>query len=150
MAEGRNLLSAKHLSQASAQFPGQCGTNSAMDAETRAAEAGGFLEKSYIFSATKVIAAGFNRVKASTRPRALQARGLRTASPRAVVMQAIPEPRPQREKRISLCGDYCSRLSSPPSYEMFGLPADLTLRDESSSFVVHQPEFGETWSQAFL
>ena len=148
MAEGRNLLSAKHLSQASAQFPGQCGPNSAMDAETRAAEAGGFLEKSYIFSATKVIAAGFNRVKASTRPRALQARGLRTAS-RAVVMPAIPEPRPQREKAISLCGDYCSRRSSPPSSELLGRPTHLTLCDEISSFVVHQPEFGETWSQAF-
>ena len=80
---------------------------------------------------------------------ALQARGLRTASRRAVVMPAIPEPRPQREKDISLCGDYCSRLSSLPSSELFGRPVDSTLCDQTSSFVVRLAEFGETWSQAF-
>ena len=64
-------------------------------------------------------------------------------------MPAIPEPRPQREKAISLSGDYCSRLSSPPSSELFGRPAYLTLCDEISWLVVHQPEFGEAWSQVF-
>jgi hypothetical protein len=64
-------------------------------------------------------------------------------------MPAIPEPRAQREKAISLCGDYCSRLSSPPSPELFGRPADSTLCDQTSFFVVRLVDFGETWSQAF-
>ena len=64
-------------------------------------------------------------------------------------MPAIPEARPQREKAISLCGDYCSRLSSPPSSELLGRPTGATLWDEISSLVVHQSEFGETWSQTF-
>ena len=38
LAKGRNVLSAKHLTQASAQFLGKMGRNPAMDAETRAAE----------------------------------------------------------------------------------------------------------------
>jgi len=64
-------------------------------------------------------------------------------------MPALPEPRSEREKAIFLCGVYCSRLSSPPLSELFGRPADSTLFDEISSPVVHQPKFGETWSQAF-
>ena len=63
-------------------------------------------------------------------------------------MPAIPEPRPRRQEDIPLCGENCSSLGSPPSSELFGRPADLTLCDEIS-FVVHHPEFGETWSQAF-
>jgi hypothetical protein len=125
LAEVRNVLNAKHLTQLSAQLLGKMGRNPAMDTETRAARRQFVCRKSDIFSATKVIAAGFNRVRASTRPRALQARGLRTASPRAVVMPAIPEPRPQREKAIPTCGDCCSRLGGPPSSELFGCPAIL-------------------------
>jgi hypothetical protein len=149
---GRRTKRAEYqsLDAAVGPIPGRCGPNPAMDKETRAAEKRGFFAQKVTFSATKVLAAGFNPVRASTRPRRCQAHGLRTASPRAVVMPAIPEPRPQREKAISLCGDYCSRLSSPPSSELFGRPTHLTLCDEISSFVVHQPEFGETWSQAFL
>jgi hypothetical protein len=60
-------------------------------------------------------------------------------------MPAIPESRSQREKAISLCGGHCSGLSSPPSPELFSRPAESTLCDEISSFVVYQPEFGETW-----
>ena len=78
----------------------------------------------------------------------LQALGLRTARSRTVVMPAITEPRPRREEAISLCGDYCSRLSSPPSSELFGCPADSVLCNEMS-FVVHEPEFRETWSQIY-
>jgi hypothetical protein len=38
-------------------------------------------------------------------------------------MPAIPEPRALREKATSLRGDYCVRLGSPPSSELFGHPA---------------------------
>ena len=37
LAEGRNVLSTKHLTQASAQLLGKMGRNPAMDTETRAA-----------------------------------------------------------------------------------------------------------------
>ena len=37
VAEGRNVLSAKHLTQTSVQLLGKMGRNPAMDAETRAA-----------------------------------------------------------------------------------------------------------------
>ncbi len=57
VAEGRNVLSAKHLTQASVQLPGKMGRNPAMDAETRAAQKRGLFAKSDIFSATLAIIA---------------------------------------------------------------------------------------------
>ena len=68
LAEVRNVLNAKHLTQASAQLLGKMGRNPAMDTETRTARREFVCRKSDIFSATKVIAGGFNPVRASTSP----------------------------------------------------------------------------------
>ena len=67
-ADGRNVLSAKNLAQASVEWLGSKGRNPAMDTRIGLREERLVCKKSDILSATRVIAAGFNRVKASTRP----------------------------------------------------------------------------------
>ena len=65
-ADGRNVLSANHLTQASVHFLGNIGPNQAMDTGIRAAGRRLSCKESDTSSATKLIAAGFNRVKGGT------------------------------------------------------------------------------------
>ena len=69
LAEGRNVLSTNHLTQAVGPIPGRCGPKSSYgQGDSGCVEERFLCTKSDIFSATKVLAAGFNPVRASTSP----------------------------------------------------------------------------------
>jgi hypothetical protein len=68
LAEGRNVLSTNHLTHLSAQFLGDVGRIQLWTRRLRLRRREGFFAQKVTFSATKLLAAGFNPVRASTSP----------------------------------------------------------------------------------
>jgi len=93
------VLSTNHLTQAVGAIAGRRGPKSGYgQGDSGCVEKRFLFTKSDIFSATKVLAAGFNPVRASSRPRALQARGLRLLAPRRLLCQPSPNRAPNERK----------------------------------------------------
>jgi hypothetical protein len=68
LAEERNVLSTNHLTHLSAQFLVEVGRIQLWTRRLGRVEERSLCTKSHIFSATKVLAAGFDPVRASTSP----------------------------------------------------------------------------------